>query len=223
MSIKLFITGTDTDVGKTYITLGILNAFKKQKYSTLGIKPVASGCTKNNGQLQNADALALQQSSSILLHYHQINPFAFEPPISPNIAAAQAKRDITVLELKQRTQYALQFPSDICLVEGIGGWYCPLNRTETMADYVKAMGLKTLLVVGMRLGCINHTLLTYRAIQQDNISVVGWIANCIDPRMSHPQESIDTLRERLPSPCLGVVGFQQQAEEGIDINKFLLI
>ena len=223
MTVKLFITGTDTDVGKTYITLGILNAFKKQKYSTLGIKPVASGCVKNNGHLQNADALALQQNSSILLHYHQINPFAFEPPISPNIAAAEAKRDITVHELKQKTQYALQHPADICLVEGVGGWYVPLNRTETMADYVKTIGLNTILVVGVRLGCINHTLLTVQAILRDNVALVGWIANCIDPQMSHRQENIDTLKECLPIPCLGVVNYMQKVEEGIDIKQFFTL
>lgn len=219
--IKLFITGTDTDVGKTYITVGILNAFKNQKYSTLGIKPVASGCVKSHDQLHNADALSLQENSSILLHYHQINPFALLPPISPNIAAKEAGRLITVQELKQKTQYALQFSADICLVEGIGGWYVPLNHTETMADYVKAIGLKTVLVVGIRLGCLNHALLTYQAMINDGVAVAGWVANCIDPHMSHIEENINTLRELLPAPCLGVVGFQQKAEEGIDLNGFI--
>ena len=194
---------------------------KKLKYSTLGIKPIASGCIKKNGQLQSEDAWALQQNSSILLHYHQINPIAFEPPISPNIAAREANRILTVQELKQKTQYALQFSADICLVEGVGGWYVPLNHQETMADYVKATGLRALLVVGVRLGCLNHTLLTYQAILQDQVPIVGWIANCIDPHMSHVEENLNTLREFLPIPCLGVIGFEQKAEEGVNINRLM--
>ena len=176
---------------------------------------------KKNGQLQSEDAWALQQNSSILLHYHQINPIAFEPPISPNIAAREANRILTVQELKQKTQYALQFSADICLVEGVGGWYVPLNHQETMADYVKATGLRALLVVGVRLGCLNHTLLTYQAILQDQVPIVGWIANCIDPHMSHVEENLNTLREFLPIPCLGVIGFEQKAEEGVNINRLM--
>lgn len=218
MPIKLFITGTDTDVGKTYITVGILNAFKKNKYSTLGIKPVASGCIRNNGNLQNQDALSLQQASSIQLHYHQINPFAFEPAIAPHIAAFQCNREMTIQDLKQKTQYALQYPADICLIEGVGGWYAPLNQTETMADYVKTVGLKTILVVGMRLGCINHALLTYRAILGDKVDVVGWIANCINPKMNFYQENINTLKQWLPIPCLGVVDYKRKVEDVIDIS-----
>lgn len=222
MPTKLFITGTDTDIGKTYIAVGILNAFKKNKYSTLGIKPLASGCIRNNGAMQNPDALSLQQASSILLHYHQINPFAFEPAIAPNIAAAQVNREITVQELKQKTQYALQHPADVCLVEGVGGWYVPLNSSETMADYVKITGLTALLVVGIRLGCINHALLTYKAIQQDNVPIIGWIANCIDPKMNYRQENINTLKERLPIPCLGVVEYQKRPEDVIDIKSLII-
>lgn len=219
--IKLFIAGTDTNIGKTYISVGILNAFKNQKYSTLGIKPVATGCIKTHSQLQNEDALALQQSSSILLHYHQINPIAFEPPISPNIAARETNRLITVQELRQKTQYALQFSADICLVEGVGGWYVPLNHQETMADYVKAIGIKTVLVVGIRLGCLNHALLTYQAMKQDNVPIAGWIANCIDPNMLRVEENLNTLREYLPIPCLGVIGFRQKAEEGLDLHRLM--
>lgn len=210
MSIKLFVTGTDTDAGKTYVTSGILTAFKKQKYSTLGIKPIASGSILHEGILKNSDALTLQEASSIKLHYHHINPIAFEPAIAPHIAANQQGRTITVHELKQQTQYALQYPADICLVEGAGGWYVPLNDKETLADYVKAVDLKVLLVVGMRLGCINHAILTYKAIVHDKIPIVGWIANCIDPTMQALQENLTTLKKWLHVPCLGVISYQQE-------------
>lgn len=206
MNTKFFVTGTDTDTGKTYVTSGLLKAFKQQKYSTLGIKPIASGCNLINGVLQNADALALQEASSIKLHYHQINPIALEPAIAPHIAAEQIGRHITVQELKQKTQFALQYPADICLIEGAGGWYTPLNDKETLADYVKALQVPVLLVVGIRLGCINHAMLTHKAIEQYNIPVAGWIANCINPHMKECNEVIDTLKHWLPSSCLGVVG-----------------
>lgn len=223
MSIKLFVTGTDTDAGKTYVASGILNAFKKQKYSTLGIKPIASGSTVYEGILKNADALALQEASSIKLHYHQINPIALEPAIAPHIAAQQLGREITVHELKQKTQYALQYPADICLVEGAGGWYVPLNDKETLADYVKTVDLKVLLVVGIRLGCINHAILTHRAIEQCNIPIVGWIANCVDPLMQAYEENILTLKKWLTTPCLGKISHQQKIEESFDINNIISV
>src|SRR5690348_1409811 len=122
MSIKLFITGTDTDVGKTYIATGLLNAFNQHKFSTLGIKPLETGGNSNSLPLQNEDALQLHAASSIKLHYHQINPFVFAPPIAPHIAAAEIGKLLTARELLQKTQYALQYPADVCLVEGVGGW-----------------------------------------------------------------------------------------------------
>lgn len=223
MSLKFFITGTDTNVGKTYISVGILNAFNQLKYSTLGIKPIATGCTRYNGILQNEDALLLQHASSIKLHYHQINPFAFEPAISPNIAAQYSQREINVHEIKQKTQYALQYPADICLIEGAGGWYAPINQNETIADYVKTVDLKTILVIGLRLGCLNHTLLTYKAMLHDNINIAGWIANCIDPNMHAIQENILTLQEMLPIPCLGIVGYQEKSENVIDVKSLMAL
>jgi len=215
MSNKLFIAGTDTNVGKTYVTVGVLNAFKNNKYSTLGIKPIATGCERIHGHLQNQDALDLQAASSIQLHYHQINPFALEPPVSPNIAARQIAREITVQELKLKTQYAIQYPADICLIEGVGGWYVPINQKETMADFVKALDLRVILVVGIRLGCINHTLLTYKAMMNDKVPLLGWIANCVDPKLPAREDAINTLKDWLPIPCLGVVDYKGKVETSI--------
>lgn len=207
MTKKYFVTGTDTGVGKTYITAGILNAFRQNKFSTLGIKPVASGGKYHNGHLVNEDALVLQEASSIKLHYHQINPFCLEPPIAPHIAAELVQQRLTVAALKQRTQYAIEFPADLCLIEGAGGWYTPLNAKETLADFVKALQLPVILVIGMRLGCINHTLLTLNALKQDGVILAGWIANCIDPEMPVLQENLAFFREYIKAPCLGIVGW----------------
>lgn len=221
MSVKLFITGTDTDAGKTYVGVGILNAFNRAGKSTLGIKPVASGCSLIDGKLHNNDALALQAASSIKLDYDKINPFAFEPAIAPHVAARQVQRELNVNLLHQKIQYALNQPADICLIEGVGGWYTPLNDQETMADFVKINSFQTILVVGMRLGCLNHAILTMRALQQDNIHVIGWIANCIDPNMANRNESIETLRQWLGVPCLGVLGHGEEAQYSINLELIL--
>lgn len=212
MTQKIFITGTDTDAGKTYISTGILHAFNKHNYSTLGVKPIASGCTLQNGVLYNADALTLQQASSIKLPYHKINPYAFEPAIAPHIAAQQIHCRLSVDEIIKRTEEALHYPSDLCLVEGAGGWYVPLNEEETMAGYVKAASLKVILVVGIRLGCINHAILTHKAIENDNIPIAGWIANCVTPQRVEHDEIILTLKKWLTSHCLGVVGFNDNPD-----------
>lgn len=221
MAIKLFVTGTDTDAGKTYISTGILNAFNKHNYSTLGIKPIASGCELRNGVLYNADALALQQASSIKLPYHKINPYAFEPAIAPHIAAQRVHCNVPVNELIKRTEEALQYPTDLCLVEGAGGWYVPLNDKETMADYVKATGLKVILVVGIRLGCINHAILTHKAIEHDDVPIAGWIANCMIPPREEHDEIIFTLNKWLKSPCLGIVGYNEHVDNVIPINNLI--
>lgn len=173
------------------------------------MKPVASGCVEQQTQLRSEDALALQQASSIQLPYQLINPFAFKPPISPHLAARMVNCHLTVAEVSARSQSALQYPADICIIEGVGGWDAPLNDTETMADYVVANQLDVILVVGMRLGCLNHAILTYRAIQQCGANLVGWIANCIDPNMLYREENIATLKHWLPVPCLEVIEHRQ--------------
>jgi dethiobiotin synthetase len=223
MANKFFITGTDTDIGKTHVAVGILNTFKKQKYSTLGIKPLASGCHYKNGHLQNADALLLQQASSIQLLYHQINPFAFEPAIAPHIAAEREAREISVHELKQKTQYAIQYPADLCLIEGVGGWYMPLNEKETMADFIKATQLPVIIVIGIRLGCLNHALLTYKAILADQVPIAGWIANCVDPMMHARAENIAALKAWIKEPCLGVVEYEGSVEKAISIEQVMAL
>jgi dethiobiotin synthetase len=223
MSIKLFIAGTDTGVGKTYISVGILNIFNYLNKSTLGVKPVASGCERINGTYRNEDALALQKASSIKLVYEKINPFAFVPAIAPHVAAQKIKCSLNVKTLIDSTHYALTYPADICLIEGAGGWQTPLNQHETLADFVIANDLNVILVVGMRLGCLNQAILTFRAMELDKVNIIGWVANCIDPTMECVEENITTLESWLSKPCLGIVKHGQKSESTLCTSLIQLI
>lgn len=221
--LNLFIAGTDTNVGKTYISTGLLSAFKQAGFSTVACKPVASGCEQRNGNLYNADALALQDACSISLAYEYINPFAFAPPIAPHIAAQQTGCILTVDLLKTKCQTVLNYPADICLIEGAGGWHTPLNRHETLADFVVHMQFNVILVVGMRLGCLNHSILTYQAMQHAGVKVCGWIANCIEPDMPVLKENLASLCTWLPIPCLGIVPHEGILTDSIDIKKLVFL
>lgn len=219
--MKLFITGTDTGVGKTYVATGLLKSFNRAGKSTIGIKPVATGCHTVKGRLYNQDALDLQLSSSIQLPYEQINPFVFAPAIAPHIAAQQINCEMNVTFLNQQVQRALSYPADVHIIEGFGGWLAPLNDHESMVEFVKANQLPVMLVVGMRLGCLNHAMLTLRAMEADQINIIGWIANCIDPDMEYLQENITTLQQRLSCPHLGIVKHGGSPETDIPIERFL--
>lgn len=206
---KFFVTGTDTGVGKTYVSTAILNQARQSGMTTLGIKPVASGCEITQNQYRNADTLALQQASSIKLPYEKINPFAFVAPIAPHLAAREENKPLSVKLITESIHEALQEPADLCIIEGAGGWYVPLNEKETMADLVKTLQLPVILVIGIRLGCINHSLLTQRALQHDSVNVIGWIANCLDPSTSHQDHIIETLKTQLQFPHLATLRFKQ--------------
>lgn len=218
MQIKLFIAGTDTGVGKTYISVGLIKAFHRLGYSTLGIKPVASGCRKQNEKFFNEDALALQQASSIQLPYKHINPFAFKEPISPHLAAEKAGTHLTVRAIKEQIQFAYSKAADFCLIEGAGGWYTPINQNETLADFVIQEKIPVLLVVGMRLGCLNHAMLTYQAMKHDGVNVLAWVANCIDENMLYCDENMETLKAKLPVCFLGKVHYNAQPENALNLH-----
>ena len=208
MSLRIFITGTDTGIGKTYVTAALLGALSQRGLKTLGIKPLATGGFWRDHNLYNEDALDLQAKSSVKLAYPKINPVVFEPAIAPHLAARQQNQTLTAASLLSACTAALNFPTDVCIVEGVGGWNTPLNDTETMADFVQISGCKVILVVGMRLGCLNHTLLTVNAIRQMQIPALGWIANCIDPDMLYLNDNIATLQQCLTMPLLGVVPYK---------------
>lgn len=220
-----FITGTDTDAGKTLVATGLLAAARQRGLSTLGLKPVAAGCVRSEQGLRNSDALALQAQTSIALAYEQINPIALEAAIAPHIAAQQEKRTLSADRLAGFCRSSLN-QVDFTLVEGAGGWRVPLNPRETLADLAQILRLPVVLVVGVRLGCINHTLLTAEAIRHDGLPLAGWVANVLDGDMPALQENIASLAQRLPAPCLGVV--PRLAEPGaeaaaayLDLNPLL--
>lgn len=210
---KYFITGTDTGIGKTHISLGLLHAFNRKGFTTVGLKPLASGCHMTTAGLRNEDALAIQQIASVSLDYENINPFAFESPIAPYIAAQRLRQTLTLDNLLQACEKSLTTEADIAVIEGVGGWYQPLNDGENMIDFVTALDLSVILVVGMRLGCINHALLTYKMIRLYKVNLAGWVANCIDPEMLALEENIELLTDQFSAPLLAKVPYQQKSED----------
>ncbi|MCX7122634.1 MAG: dethiobiotin synthase [Gammaproteobacteria bacterium] len=208
MNTRFFITGTDTGIGKTYFSGQLLQHLNAQGQQTIALKPLASGCERTEIGLRNEDACLLQKAASIHLPYEKINPFAFEAPIAPHIAADLNKTAITAKKLAKACLPALNQPADFYLIEGAGGWQVPLNRDETWSDFVKAIQAKVILVVGMRLGCINHALLSVESILQSGCHLVGWVANCMPPSMPHLQENIRYLTQKIKAPLLfGERGF----------------
>jgi dethiobiotin synthetase len=211
MTKGFFITGTDTDVGKSWCSVGLMAKLQQQGHRVVGMKPVASGCTPTSAGLRNADALLLQQQASKLIDYDLINPYSFLPPIAPHIAAAQAGHRIKLGKIVERF-IQLKAEADYVLVEGVGGWQVPLNDDETVADLALALQLPVILVVGLRLGCINHALLTAESIHHSGCTLAGWIANTIDPQMAQQQQTIDALTQRLDAPRLGIIPHLQQLD-----------
>ena len=201
----LFITGTDTDVGKTVVACGFLAAANQQGLRTAAIKPVAAGCEVTEQGMTNSDALQLQAAASHKLSYQQINPVALEPAIAPHIAAAEAGLRMSASRLVGYCRGVSLMPVDTVVVEGAGGWRVPINSRETLADVARELECAVIVVVGMRLGCLNHALLTMEAIRRDGLLIAGWVANILDPEMPRLQENIDTLKQCINEPCLGTV------------------
>ena len=200
-----FVTGTDTEIGKTTIAAGLLHAARLAGLSTAAAKPVASGCEQTAAGLRNDDALALLGQCSLALDYAEVNPFAFAPAIAPHLAAREAAVELNVARLLPAVQQVLARGADFTLVEGAGGWRVPLAGRETLADLAVTLELPVILVVGVRLGCINHAVLTAEAIARDGLHLAGWVANIVDPQTSRLEENLATLAERLSAPCLGRV------------------
>ncbi|WP_220812394.1 dethiobiotin synthase [Pseudomonas paralcaligenes] len=205
MTQAYFVTGTDTEIGKTTIAAGLLHAARLAGLSTAAAKPVASGCVPTGAGLRNDDALALLGECSLALAYDEVNPFAFEPAIAPHLAAREAGVELSVARLLPAVRRVLDRGADFSLVEGAGGWRVPLAGDESLSDLAVALRLPVILVVGVRLGCINHALLSAEAIRRDGLALAGWVANIIEPRTSRLEDNLATLAERLPAPCLGRV------------------
>ena len=226
MKKRFFVTGTDTDAGKTFVTVLMLEALKQRGLSTLALKPLAAGCEQVDGELRNDDALKLQAAMTVALPYQQINPIALKSAIAPHLAAEEEGRTLSVDRLAGLIRGALMTPADVTLVEGAGGWLVPLNHRETLGNLVKELELPVILVVGVRLGCLNHALLTAQAVAAAGLPLAGWVANGIDPEAAKVQENINTLKSMLAAPCLGVIPHGPQADKEalaqlIDIDLLL--
>lgn len=200
-----FIAGTDTDAGKTLVTAGLLARARQQGLATVAMKPVAAGCASTPEGLRNDDAMILQAEMTAELAYEQVNPIALAPPIAPHLAAQQAGKRLVVSQLAGFCRGLMLQPADLMLIEGAGGWRVPLNRSETLADLARELQLPVILVVGLKLGCINHALLTAEAIARDGLVLAGWVGNARDSGMDAYEDNIRTLEALLPAPCLGVV------------------
>ena len=210
MASGLFITGTDTGIGKTYVSTLLINYFIARGERVIGMKPIASGAQSIKGQLRNDDAVTLMQASNVSADYALVNPYCFAPPIAPHIAAQQTQTTIS-LEHIMHCYSALQAQSDRVIVEGVGGWLVPINEQQTAADIALQLQLPVIMVVGIKLGCLNHALLTEQAIQAQGGHLLGWIANQIDPDMPGYVENISTLETRLNVPLLARIPFAKSA------------
>jgi dethiobiotin synthetase len=199
-----FITGTDTGVGKTVVTLGLMQLLQDQGQQVAAMKPVACGCECTESGLCNEDARLLRQQASMALDYECVNPYAFEPAIAPHIAAQRAGIRIEMKTVLKGFG-SIKAQADSVCVEGVGGWLVPLNEEQTMADLAARLGLEVILVVGLRLGCLNHALLTSRAVAATGLTLKGWVANQLPPGIDAVRDNIDALKSRISAPLLGVV------------------
>jgi dethiobiotin synthetase len=202
----LFVTGTDTGVGKTRVAAALCRALAARGTRVAAMKPVASGCALTPEGLRNEDALTLLAAMNVRARYSDVNPYAFAPAIAPHIAAREAGVDIDFSVL-DRAYERLRMQSQALIVEGAGGWLAPLDSSRGFADLAVHWQMDVVLVVGMRLGCLNHALLTAEAVRRRGLQFTGWVANRLDARMSAFEQNVQTLRERLGAPLLGTVPF----------------
>jgi dethiobiotin synthetase len=210
-SNSYFIIGTDTNVGKTYVASALVRHFADAGLKTIGMKPIASGCEKNQqGEILNDDVVALSAASNVHASLDLINPYRFLPAIAPHIAAEQVGIDMR-LDVITDAYQQLKSLAEVVIVEGAGGFLVPINQQQTLADLAVELDLPIILVVGIKLGCINHALLTVEAIQARGLKLAGWVANEIEPNMPMFKENLTSLQQRLAAPCLSVVRWQGKA------------
>ncbi len=210
MATGLFITGTDTGIGKTYVSTLLINYFIARGERVIGMKPIASGAQSINGRLHNDDAVTLMQASNVSADYELVNPYCFAAAIAPHIAAQQTQTTISLDRIAQ-CYTALQAQSDRVIVEGVGGWQVPINAQQSVGDIALQLQLPVIMVVGIKLGCLNHALLTAQVIQAQGGHLFGWIANQIDPDMAAFAENISSLETRLNMPLLARIPFAKSA------------
>jgi len=207
----LFVTGTDTGVGKTRVAAALCRALAARGARVAAMKPVASGCVPTPEGLRNEDALTLLAAMNVRARYSDVNPYAFAPAIAPHIAAREAGVDIDFSVL-DRAYDRLRMQSQALIVEGAGGWLAPLDSSRAFADLAVHWQMDVVLVVGMRLGCLNHALLTVESIERRGLHLRGWVANSIDPSFPRLAENISSLESRISAPRLAIFAFEPEAD-----------
>ncbi|MDP5210925.1 dethiobiotin synthase [Microbulbifer sp. 2205BS26-8] len=226
MGRTYFVAGTDTEVGKTFVSAALLTAAANAGLQTAAVKPVASGCARTEAGLRNGDALLLQGAMTLELDYQQVNPFALEPPIAPHIAAIEAGKQLSVSRMAGICRGVMSAGADMVLIEGAGGWRTPLGPRALLSQLPRELNTPVILVVGMRLGCINHALLSAEAICRDGLPLAGWVANFAREGMARAEENLATLEALLPASLLGVVPHSEtrdyrEAARHLDIRPLL--
>lgn len=205
-----FVTGTDTEIGKTYSTCLLIKHLCEIGHNVAGLKPIASGCrVSSTGILENEDALQLIQHSNIKLPYSVVNRYAFEPAIAPHIAAANAGRNISIQEIHGDVESVRKL-TDFVFIEAVGGWKVPINEDNTVQDLAIALGLPVILVVGIKLGCINHALLTIESMKRSGVPIAGWIGNLCNPETEVASDIIDTLKKQIVMPLIATIDYDQK-------------
>jgi dethiobiotin synthetase len=216
-----YITGTDTDAGKTWASVALIEAIKTHtQKKVLGMKPVASGCLETAEGLRNDDALKLQAAANVNIDYGKINPYALLEATAPEIAAARAGTALSLSTILNAYEHCAKH-AEVLIVEGVGGWLAPLSTSTDQVDLVRALDCPVILVVGLKLGCINHARLTERALQTDKMNCVGWLAAETDPDLLFAEEYFNALQSHLETPCLGRLFAKQthQLERVIHLIK----
>jgi len=217
----LYVTGTDTGIGKTVASTALLHALRAGGAKAVGMKPVASGCVATPDGWRNEDATALLAASDPQPAYDDLNPYALPLPLAPELAARDAGVRVELPRILQAHARLRRLASQV-VVEGVGGWAAPLSATLTQAELVSALGIPVVLVVGLRLGCLNHAILSARAIVADGCHLLGWIGNAVDPDMARRDEHRAMLDARLQAPCLGWLP-HQAAADAIGLSRYLVI
>ena len=218
---SFFVTGTDTGAGKTFASSTLLHALRGRGLRAVGMKPVASGCERTADGWRNEDALALLAASDPRPAYADLNPYALPEPLAPEIAAREAGVTLAMAPIVAAYQ-RLRAQADVVVVEGVGGWAAPLSASLDQVDLVRALRLPVVLVVGMRLGCLNHARLTTRAIRADGADLIGWIANEVDPDMARRDENFELLKARIDAPCWGRLPHRLPVEPAALVGQMIL-
>ena len=206
MGQNFFITGTDTGIGKTFITCALIELMKSRRKIVGGMKPVAAGEGIYDGVSVNADVFEINRFSNTTLNSHDINTYSFKEAIAPHIASKINNKPISLTKIKEHYD-SIKKNTDYLFVEGAGGYYVPLSEDIMTSDLISSLNIPIILVVGIRLGCLNHTILTIEAIHKNKQNLFGWIANIIDPDMDNQEDNIRYLKEKISEPCIGVIPY----------------